>query len=475
MGLLTRVRDERGATAVIVAIVIVVLFAMIVLVIDVGGLLLRRRGMVNASDAGALAAAKSCAVVTDTTDPEFQSDLFAADNVAGLLPSNGGIIDIANCDTDSGHVTVDYTTPQDLVFAGVLGFNPTSPVNTQATAIWGPAGGGNPLPIVLNTGTFQGACRIPDEDSEGGPLDVGDRCYFWYDNDRFDGSNFGFMNLDQWDVLPGDSCSNAGSSDRTDWIQNGFDGDQLVVNYPGGPTYVCTDSGISASNWATLEGEIGEIKIFPMNDWDGAITGFPELYSGGGQIDKYNIIGYTALQIEDLLTVAEASGTSGSCNNVAFAAPADPDDNGDINGGQSFSVLTVGASAGCSPADPDNVVGVDITPRHPQTPDFVPCPTSTSSNCDYYFDPVTRNVTWLGLPTRAAGQNEDRDDLVISFQWSNDGICGPAPANASARCLVTSWQGDTVNGTCPNCGFDFGVRAIKLCDFDIAGSCTDPT
>jgi hypothetical protein len=472
MGLLTRIRDERGATAAIVAIVIVVLFAMIVLVIDVGGLLLRRRGMVNASDAGALAAAKSCAVVTDTTDPEFQSDLFAADNVVGLPTAGANIISIANCDTNSGHVTVDYTSSQDLIFAGVLGFNPTSPVNTQATAIWGPAGGGNPQPIVLNVGTFQGACRIPDADQDGGPLDIGDRCYFWYDNDRFDGSNFGFMNLGQWDVSAGFSCSSAGASDRRDWIIDGWDGgDQLTLNYPDGPTYVCTDSGISASNWQTLESEIGQIKFFPMNDWDGSITGFPELYGGAGQIDKYNIIGFSALQIEDLLTVSEAAGTGGSCNNSFEPF----DSNGDVVGGQVFSVDAFGSFNGCFGAAPDNITGFDIDPSHGSIPDFVPCPTSTSSGCDYFFDPGTRNVTWLGAPTQAAGQNENRDDLQLSFDWSNDGICGPAPNNASARCLVVSWQGDTVTGTAPNLGWDFGVRAIKLCDFDIAGSCTVPT
>ena len=52
-------RDESGVTLVIVALCLIALFGMLVLVVDVGGLLLNRREMVNASDAAALAAAKS--------------------------------------------------------------------------------------------------------------------------------------------------------------------------------------------------------------------------------------------------------------------------------------------------------------------------------------------------------------------------------------------------------------------------------
>ena len=52
--------NQEGATAVIVVLILFALFGMIVLVVDVGGLLYARRGMVNASDAAALAAAQSC-------------------------------------------------------------------------------------------------------------------------------------------------------------------------------------------------------------------------------------------------------------------------------------------------------------------------------------------------------------------------------------------------------------------------------
>jgi hypothetical protein len=449
---------------------------MIVLAVDVGGLLLRRRAMVNGSDAAALAAAKSCALTTDTQIPEFQADLFAADNVVGLTSGQGGIdpARTVNCDTLSqGHVTVEYTTPQNLVWAGVLGFGPTSNVTTDATAEWGPTAAGNPGPIVLNIGDFQGACRIPTQDATGGPLDIGDTCYFWYDNDRFDGSNFGFMNLDQWDVAATDGCSNAGTSDRTTWIQTGWDGgDQLQLNYPTGPTYVCTDSGISSANWQTLEAEEGETKVFPINDWDGSISGWPELYGGSGQIDKYQIVGFAALQIDQVLTVAEATGPSGSCSG-AFDAPTDPNNDGDIVPGQSFSLDSFGAAKSCFAGAPDSIVNVLVKGSHPSV-SFTACTgPGVPSPCDYYYDPATRLVTWYGPPTAQAGPLENRDDLQISFDWSNEGVCGPVPGNSSARCLVVSWHGDTLTGTnpCPSC-VDFGTRAIKLCDLTIAGSCS---
>ena len=190
--------EERGVTLVIVALSLIAIFAMVILTVDVGGLLYKRRAMVNGSDAAALAAAFSCARTTDSDIPENIADGYAADNVSGLLPSNGGIVapQTSNCDTgQSGYVTVQYSVPQQLWFAGVLGFGNSANVTTAATAAWGPTGGGNPLPIVLNLATFQGNCDIPN-------VTKGTKCYLWYDNDRFNGSAFGFMDLKHWGLTP---------------------------------------------------------------------------------------------------------------------------------------------------------------------------------------------------------------------------------------------------------------------------------
>ena len=64
MGVRSRIASdgERGATIVIVALALVAMFGMVVLVIDVGGLLWKRRELVNASDAAALSGAQTCAL-----------------------------------------------------------------------------------------------------------------------------------------------------------------------------------------------------------------------------------------------------------------------------------------------------------------------------------------------------------------------------------------------------------------------------
>jgi len=119
---------ERGAVAVFVAISLIAIIAFAVLTVDVGGLLYRRRAMVNASDAAALAAAQSCALTTDTTVPEIEADQNAALNLSGLQPTDGGIIDSSGCDlAPTGHVTTSYTTTQPLYFGEVIGLGNQRP------------------------------------------------------------------------------------------------------------------------------------------------------------------------------------------------------------------------------------------------------------------------------------------------------------------------------------------------------------
>src|SRR5262245_9840844 len=138
-------RDERGATLVIVALALIAMFGMMVLVVDVGGLLWKRRELVNGSDAAALSAASTCAKLS-TIDPrtaEQAADELAAENVTGLDPTTATNTQTApsTCHTTaSGWVKVQYTQNQHLYFAPVLGFSNQNGVTTKATAIWGPAG-----------------------------------------------------------------------------------------------------------------------------------------------------------------------------------------------------------------------------------------------------------------------------------------------------------------------------------------------
>ena len=79
--------DDRGVSAVIVAVALVAIFAMVVLVVDAGALLVKRRAMVRAADAAALAAAQTC--LRDDGSAEAEADTFAALNVSSAVA--GGI------------------------------------------------------------------------------------------------------------------------------------------------------------------------------------------------------------------------------------------------------------------------------------------------------------------------------------------------------------------------------------------------
>ena len=311
--------DERGATAVIVVLSLLALFGLIVLTVDVGQLLFQRRGMVNASDAAALAAAQTCAGLNDSDVPEAMADAFAVNNVGNAITALPNITEMVGCDSESyGHVSVEYAMNQNLFFAGVLGISGPASVRTAATAGWGPAGGANPLPIVVYTGNDQGSCDIQEDT----PPDVD--CYLWFDNDLFNGSSFGFLNLctatdpctHGWDVNAGDNCPNVGASLRDDWISGNWSGGPNVVNYPD-PTYVCRVSGLTSSNWSALEQRIGDDLIFPVNDCTtqvdrngNTVTCFPSQPP-----DKYNIIGFMVLHLDEVLDQkSEWEGNSGTCD-----------------------------------------------------------------------------------------------------------------------------------------------------------------
>ena len=146
---------EEGAVVVIVAICMVALMAAVAITVDVGGLYLRRRELVNGSDSGALSAARTCArggADVRFATPELASDTAVQANGAITATEVAGtdIIDITQCGTQWGHVTVSYTSQQALHFAPVLGLEYEKPVTTQATASWG-LGSNNPVPIVLSS------------------------------------------------------------------------------------------------------------------------------------------------------------------------------------------------------------------------------------------------------------------------------------------------------------------------------------
>jgi hypothetical protein len=449
-----RLRRDDGATAVIVVLTLVALLGVIVLTVDVGQLLYKRRAMVNASDAAALAAAQSCAGLSDSDSPGAMANTFAANNVSTAV---GGIIDIAGCDGPPyGHVTVEYGVQQGLFFAGVLGFEGPAQVTTKATAGWGPTGRANPLPIVVYTGQEQGNCDIQEGTPPGTP------CYMWYDNDLFNNSAFGFLNLctandpcqQGWGVGQTDNCPNVGASLRQDWIEGNWSGGPNEVVPPF--SYVCRVSGVSETNWSTLEGrEIPGIPsghvfgveddadlIFPVNDCtqqvltDGTIGCSTTLSP-----EKYAIVGFIVLHLEDVLDSASEWGGSSmrSCSVRLNLSPS-----------QVVPLSSLGPSGQCPTSTPSGVENFMLGGQ--------------TSSPNWTYDDLNKSFTWTGPATPR---------VDVEFDWWMDGECGRPPNNSSAICLKVT----TVEvrfggqGICPGCA-DFGLRGVRLCDLPI-GSCPE--
>jgi Flp pilus assembly protein TadG len=471
-------RREEGAVAIMVAFMLVVFMAAVALTVDVGGLYLRRRALVNGSDAAALSGARTCArgvghdarfsSAEDAADFQVQANApITTDEVA---PTNVSFPPPGGCavPTQYGHLTVQYTSDQRLYFAPVIGFQHESPVTTTATASWG-LGSNNPVPIVLSS-LLGVNCPVPPS---GWPT-PGETCAFWYDNDRLEGGNFAFLSLNPhgWDVPSDSNCSQSssgGTSTLTDWI-NGTLPASVTLNWTD-PTYVCTDTGIRGVGgkggphsqvWSALHDLIGETRDFPIN-WEG--PGAPPIDDAPvqgtiyqqGNIDKYDIIGFASLTIVDVVSVSEAQGGVGSCttkNNSPFSWTAT---------GQQLDLNTINDSTngwqGCPTRVPDAITSVTLTKARPSDP------ACCTEGVDYEYDTATQTIKWLGANVPK--------DTKISFAWlidPNNGPCGQLPANSSAMCVVTQWQHSTLDSDFPP-GTDNNT-VIRLCDLAY-GTCLD--
>jgi hypothetical protein len=283
----------------------------------------------------------------------------------------------------------------------------------------------------------------------------------WYDNDLFNNSAFGFLNLctatdpcqQGWDVGQTDNCPNVGADLRRDWIDGNWTGGPNVIEPPF--VYVCRVSGVSETNWSSLEGReipdppghvLGEADgadlIFPVNDCtqqvlsDGTIGCSATLAP-----EKYAIVGFIVLHLEDVLdSAAEWGGTSlTSCDTRL-----------DLTQDQVVPLSSLGPSGQCPTTTPS---GIDNLTLNGET-----------SSPNWTYDDLNKSVTWTGPDTRR---------VDIEFDWWLDGECGRPPGNSSAICIKVStvevrFGGNTICETC----LDLGLRGVRLCDVTI-GSCPE--
>lgn len=476
-------REERGVTMVIVTLSLVALMGMLVLVVDVGGLLWKRRELVNSSDAAALAAAKTCSDQSDATSPEDRADTQAVSNASGLTGSNGGIVESSNCvpaSSDpstrgsSGFVTVRYTQPQDLFFAPVLGFGRSGTVTTEATAAWAPLGGGKAVPIVLESSTFQGTCDVPNG------VEIGDECSFWYDNGALGGigaANWGFLNLDLWDVdrYDNNACNSVGGADaRRDYIR--FDYSQPLPLRDPGPTYVCASTGHASANWSDLTSRMtggyadwpGSSILMPVNDCDAQVDKNGAIVPcGTATPDKFAIIGFTQLRIDQVLAGNDpaAIGIPG----VAAQSEVCRTDLG-LNALQQRDLnIAADADCGAPTADVDSITDISVTSGSgPSEVTYRRCPDGSTTGCDYTIttDGLGHTIlTWVGA--------NDGERKTLEFAWGIEAVaptpgkCGVQTQDPNALCLVLVWEGFVSLGDMiPGTGPDLGVRTFVLCDFN---------
>jgi Flp pilus assembly protein TadG len=294
-------RDERGVAAVMVAIALVAIIGMLALAVDLGFMEAKRRGMVGANDAAALAFAESCALKRGLTDAEDQAVALATANVSDAAEAEPYQM-TGDCD-GSGSVTVHYKGQQNLFFAPIVGFDSSVTASATATAVWGPAGGaGNVIPLMLSMGRLTN-CDIPDA-----PIDT--VCHFYVDNRPagIGDAQWGLLNVQPdpsdpkfgWDVEDVNyQCPSFSESELRFIINNGSP-DSLGIDYPD-PTYVCRVPGAGTPAFRDVELLEGQARVFPVNDPNGQIL------RGGAPApppitpDFYDIVGFAQLLIENVM------------------------------------------------------------------------------------------------------------------------------------------------------------------------------
>lgn len=435
----TRLRDERGATLVIVALSLVALFGMVVLTVDVGGLLTKRRGMVNGADAAALAAAQSYALSLNgakcgTNDGPAQTtaNTYANDNVAGATSTGYS----ADCVKQT--VQVSYTVQQGLFFAPVLGFGKTSAVASTATAIWGGTGGGNPMPIELDPQTVN-QCVYQNGiggDYNAAPMDCPKG--FWFNNQDLTNSGWGLMNLNTWGIDPAAACSDSGGSNALGgWIlQTG----PVSVVLDTKPTYVCTMDGTKSPNWLDdlkyWQSKVGEVLLFPENDPSQMV-----LSPSGYQ--KYAIVSFVPMGVGAVYKGNDpaAFGDSGVCDaKYTFSSGATTIDL------TNQTTWTAVVSGNCGTPIPRSVDPTSLKLTDPSGKKYQP-------NSDYTYDSNTQILTWKGpVPTTPE----------ISFSYKSGGPCAGHTSDPNAICLQLTWEGPQLIGKYPDPSLDSPAKAVTL-------------
>jgi hypothetical protein len=454
-------RDEEGVTVLIVALSMAVLFGMVVLAVDLGALIVKHRGLVNANDSAALAAADSFAR-NEGEAAATQADRFALENLPDAEHDTDWWtvvqgLQTSGCDPSTcGSVRVKYQAGQALFFAPALGLSDNVTAHGSATAIWGPAGGAQPIPIAIHLDWLE-ACGIPNDGQ-------GSECAFWLDgvgdgddDDEGGDGEWAWISLKQcpgsgcgWDTgSAGYNCPSIRSYEIEAWIEG--DSPDVTVNQAPTPTYVCTGGPEPAQFLGELDAlaDQGAHRQFPVNDAAGQ-------FAPPGQVDdKYDIVGFTVLRIDEAIR-GDLDGDSGEphvlCSPPLLRdfAPDPPNNTFNLETEQ-FQCSLNGLH------NPDD--RRDLFPRIRRAQGNQRFRGGLAPDCedvDYCYNGATRVITWL-----AETAESTRVDWLYVIP-PTPGRCGIHDMDPDAVCLVASWQGYRTGGINPGVGIDFGLRAVRL-------------
>jgi hypothetical protein len=187
-----------------------------------------------------------------------------------------------------------------------------------------------------------------------------------------------------------------------------------------------------------------DILFFPINRCDsppfGQVDKNGNLAPCGITPNQYDIIGFVALRLINIYTPNEAASSTTSCGNQTIDfMNTTPDLDLD-------SVSTL-----CQPYD--NLVNVQLKKGG----------SCCTLNNEYTYDAVTHVIHWQGGKV---------DGVKVTWDALHNGACGTPPAgNNSGHCLVVKVEDVTIGGSEPTNNGNGNIRAYRLCEPAVSGSC----
>jgi len=259
---LQRLRDERGAIGVVVALLMIPLMGFAAIAIDVSAMYAERQQLQNGADAGALAIAQDCAVGS-CGRPDATAQSFAAANLRSAT-STAAVTALTE-----DHVSVRNSGVRDHLFAPVLGID-SSVITATATAEWAaPTGGTAGVPLAFNRCEFdaQTGGGVPTKAVAGTVLvstATGPTC------------------ANQVKVTPGGFAwvgVNSGTCGRTSALTGSLSQLPASSSLTNEPPSSC-----SPADFARLQNSTALVPIF-------------DTYAGTGSLATYHVFGYAAFKI----------------------------------------------------------------------------------------------------------------------------------------------------------------------------------